>query len=89
MKNQLDELRKKIDKLDDNLLKILAKRFEVVKKIGQNKKKFNIPTADKKRFNEVLKTRINKGKEMDLNKNLIEKIYKIIHYEALKIENLI
>ncbi len=85
MKN-LDDLRKQIDELDENLLRILARRFEVVKKVGQNKKKLNLPAFDEKRFSEVLKSKINKGKEIGLNKNLIKKVYKIIHDEALKIE---
>ena len=89
MKNQLNILRKQIDKLDDSLLKILAKRIDVVNKIGQEKKILNLPALDKGRFREVLTSRINKGKKMGLNKKFVEKIYKTIHKEALKIESLI
>ena len=86
MKNQLNSLRKQIDILDNNLLKILAKRFQMVKKIGQLKKKLNLSTFDKKRFDDVLKTRISKAQQLGLSNDLIKKIYNIIHEEALEIE---
>ena len=37
----LDDLRKEIDKLDDELIKLLNKRMEMVKKVGERKRADN------------------------------------------------
>ncbi|KKT48035.1 MAG: Chorismate mutase [Candidatus Gottesmanbacteria bacterium GW2011_GWA2_44_17] len=76
MKNQLDDLRKQIDEIDKSIINLLAKRMETVKKIGQLKKKSNIPVLDKSRWKKVIKSK----------KGFVKKIYNIIHEEALKIE---
>lgn len=75
MKN-IKDLRKEIDKIDSSIVTLLVKRMEMVKKIGQLKKKKNIPALDQSRWNEVIKTK----------KGFIKKIWEIIHDEALKIE---
>ena len=76
MKTQLDDFRKQIDKIDNQIVDLLAKRMKVVKKVGQLKKKNNIPVLDKSRWQKVIKSK----------KGFVQKIYNIIHEEALKIE---
>jgi len=51
--------------------------MKVVEKVGKYKKENNIPPLDKKRWQEVIKTK----------KGFIKKIWEIIHEEALKIES--
>jgi chorismate mutase len=86
MNNQLEEYRKEIDKIDEELLQILQKRFTVVKKIGRIKKEKNIPPLDEKRWQEVLNKITKKAEKTGLSKNLVTKIYAEIHMTALKIE---
>jgi len=76
MKNQLNDLRKQIDEIDTAIVNLLAKRMKVVEKVGKYKKENNLPPLDKKRWQEVIKTK----------KGFIKKIWEIIHEEALKIE---
>ncbi len=76
MKNQLEDLRKQIDGIDESIVSLLAKRMETVKKVGQLKKKSNIPVLDKSRWQKVIKSK----------KGFVKKIYNIIHEEALEIE---
>ena len=76
MKNQLESLRKQIDGIDESIVNLLAKRMKVVKKIGQLKKKSNIPVLDKSRWQKIIKSK----------KGYIKKIWEAIHHEALKIE---
>ncbi|MEK7177317.1 MAG: chorismate mutase [Patescibacteria group bacterium] len=76
MKNKLEDLRKRIDAIDGSILALLAKRMETVKKIGQLKKKNNIPAFDELRWQKVIKTK----------KGFVKKIWEIIHKEALKVE---
>jgi chorismate mutase len=79
MKKQLDDFRKQIDEIDEQIVNLLAKRMQVVEKVGKYKKENNLPPLDKKRWQEVIKTK----------KGFVKKIWEIIHEEALKIEKLI
>ena len=76
MKTKLEGLRKQIDEIDNSIVILLAKRMEIVKKVGKLKKKSNLPLLDNKRWKEIIKTK----------KGFIRKIWEIIHDEALKIE---
>jgi chorismate mutase len=77
MKDQLEDLRKQIDEIDELIVSLLAKRMKIVKEIGRIKKENNLPVFDKSRWQEVIKSK----------KGFLKKIWKIIHEEALKIEN--
>ena len=76
MKNELDIFRKQIDKIDDQIVDLLAKRMKIVKDVGEYKKKNGLPFFDQSRWQEVIKKK----------KGFVKKIWKIIHEEALKIE---
>ena len=76
MKNQLEDLRKQIDGIDESIVNLLAKRMKVVEKVGQLKKKSNIPVLDKSRWQKIIKSK----------KGFVKKIWKVIHKEALKVE---
>ncbi len=86
MKNQLDYLRKQIDKIDNSIINSLARRIQIVKKIGQYKKSKNIPPFDKFRWQQVLTTIMKKSKSLGLDQKMIKKIYHLIHKQSLKIE---
>jgi len=76
MKNQLESLRKQINEIDEQIISLLAKRMKVVKEVGHLKRKNNIPILDRSRWQKVIKSK----------KGYIKKIWKIIHDEALRIE---
>ncbi len=84
--NKLNNLRKEIDLIDDQLLQTLAKRLKIVSEIGLYKKELKLPALDKKRWNEVLETRIKLGKKLRLSEKLVKKIFEAIHEEALIVE---
>lgn len=82
----LNILRKKIDDIDDSIIRLLAKRLEMVKKVGIYKKQHNIPPLDSTRWQQVLRSKIELGKSLSLPQKLIEIIYNAIHDAALEIE---
>ena len=86
MVENLNVLINKIDKLDENIVSILKKRFDVVKKVGKFKKKYNLPLCDIKRQEEVLKIRIKQGKHKGLNEKFIKNFYGLIFNEALNVQ---
>ncbi len=55
---ELNLLRKKIDEIDDKLLILLKERLAVSKKIGEIKKKNNMPIYDPVREQEIIEMSI-------------------------------
>jgi chorismate mutase len=86
MKKTLQDLRKEIDEIDNELLRVIAKRIDIIREIGLLKKEIKIQPLDEKRWQEVV-TRIRElAVKHNLPLELVEKIYEELHQEALKIE---
>lgn len=86
MNGALQNWRKKIDELDEELLFVLAKRISLVRKIGKFKKQHNISIFDEKRWNKILESSLLKGKTMGLPSELIKKLYALIHKYSRQIQ---
>lgn len=81
--NELNELRKRIDEIDSDLLKDIEKRFEIVKKIAERKKKMGFPIRDLQREKEIINSRCS---ETNLPRETIQKIYQLLIDESVRIE---
>ena len=53
--DEISKLRKKVDEIDDQILKALCERVKICKAIGDAKKKQGMPIRDSSRENEVYK----------------------------------
>ena len=84
--SKLMKLREEIDSLDKELLTVLGRRMRVVEKIGRYKKIGNLKPLDKKRWEEVLKTRISMGKLIGFPPKFIRKLFALIHDKSLSIQ---
>jgi len=84
--DKISELRKKIDVLDQQLLKVLRDRLLIVAEVGRIKKDSGVPPLDQARWNEVLTKRLIMGESFGLRREFIKKILDTIHEEALEIE---
>ena len=82
----LKNLRSEIDVLDEQLMDVIAKRIEVVRKIGNFKKINNIEFLDEKRLQEILKVRIEKAKTLHLSEDFIKSLYILLHEYSLEVE---
>ena len=67
-------IRKKLDKLDNNLLSIIKKRTKLVNQIIKNKK-FKKDIVDRKRINIILKNIKIKSKKKKLDTKITQKIW--------------
>ena len=85
-KQTIEKLRSEVDQIDEQIIRLLSDRMEKVKKIGEIKNKIGKSKLDITRFNKLLKKRIELGKRYELTKDLITKIWNLIHDEALRIE---
>lgn len=86
MRSKLETYRREIDTIDGELLTLLAKRMELVTAVGMWKQKYNRKPLDKKRWEEVLVTRIEKGEKLGLKRRFTQSLYILIHKYALEIE---
>ena len=78
MKNRLTEIRKNIDRLDDELLGLLIKRLKLGKEIGEVKREIGKVVADEAREKQIFQRLIkNAGSKMD-EKDIIEIFSKIL-----------
>lgn len=82
----LQNWRKEIDFLDEQLLNVIAKRLDIVAKIGDYKKVNGIEFRDENRWQEILSSRLKKGKEFRLSEEFIKKLYHLLHEYSLQVE---
>jgi len=81
---ELEALREKIDHIDYELLENLKVRMEIVKVIGEAKRKRKITALQKNRIELLLKQRMQKAEELGLSDSFIRDIFGHIHAESLK-----
>ena len=82
--NKLEVLRSEIDKLDEELIDILARRMNVVQEIGTYKKANKITILQLKRWNQLTQDRIEAGIKMGLSRDFILKLLESVHEEGIQ-----
>ena len=85
----LTQLRKQIDILDDELLELLAKRMRVSQEIGLYKKEHNMPILQAKRYEEILEKRIKEAVKMDMSDEFMKTVLIAIHEESIRQQMLV
>ena len=80
----LAELRRQIDGIDEQLLELLAKRMRISREIGVYKKEHNMPILQSPRYSEILEKRSDMGQTMELNVDFVKEILKEIHEESVR-----
>jgi len=72
----LNDIRKEIDALDDQIAALLNKRMEIVAKVAEYKKQNNVVITDSKRENEIL-ARVCTGENEAELRFVFEKIMEV------------
>ena len=80
----LQLLRQQIDRIDTDLLEILAKRMEVAREIGRYKKEHRMPVVQAARYNDVIRTRVENGSAMQMDPDFLKTILLAIHDESVR-----
>ncbi len=90
--NKLEEIRNKIDKIDDAIADLLSKRMQYAKQAKDEKVQMNKLVIDRRREEEVIEkwceraTRSRRSGEYDLNEEMMKKIVEIVIEYTLKNE---
>ncbi len=84
LQTKLDELRLVIDKLDNELLELLAKRMAVSSQIGAYKRDNNITVLQVAHWKKIIETAVAGANQLGLPKNFIKGVYHLIHDESIR-----
>jgi len=85
-KDELDSLRKEIDKCDNQLFSILKTRCTLAYKIGHIKKCNNLPVVDMDRFDRMVQDKVIRYSGELLTETFIRKVYNVIHRHSCKVQ---
>ena len=80
----LTELRARIDKIDDELLELLARRMRVSQDIGQYKKEHDMPVLQAQRYEELLARRAAQAVEIGMDREFMRTVLQAIHEESIR-----
>ena len=83
----LEQYREQIDSIDQQLLELLMQRMKIINQIGHFKLNNKITILQLRRWENIIKTRIEFGKEMNLPASFIKDILQIIHKESIRQQN--
>lgn len=74
----LKDMRKKIDAVDEQILRLLADRVKICEDIGSAKKMQGLPVKDFAREKQVYQRLRDQAKQLGLNPILVEAVYREI-----------
>ncbi len=80
----LEKLRTEIDKLDGELLLILAKRMEIIDEIGTFKKANKHTLLQHKRLQHIIDDRMAIGSNLGLDRNFLNQLIEIVNDASMK-----
>ena len=83
----IESLRARIDVIDENLLRILADRNEVSRKIGRYKKEHNVAILQAGRWEALLAEMEQKASALGISREAIRSIMTAIHDESVRVQN--
>ncbi len=80
----ITELRKQIDGIDNDLIELLAKRMRVSREIGQYKKEHKMTVLQSKRYSEIIDKRGAQGTLCGISADCMNTIFEAIHEESVR-----
>lgn len=80
----IGRLREEIDVVDENLVRLLSKRMEISRRIGQIKRENKISIIQTSRWDKVLASVVEKGREEGLDEDFVRQVFNAIHEASIK-----
>ncbi len=80
----LEELRRRIDSLDTELLALLEKRMEVSREIGKFKKEHSMPVIQESRYDDLIRSRVADAVELGMSAEFMKTLLQAIHQESVR-----
>lgn len=89
LRAHLRPFRGKIDALDDKIMALLAKRFAIVRQVGELKAAHNFPSYISDRVVQVRERNAATGKKYGINPDFVRMLYSLIIYQSCAEEDII
>lgn len=86
-KDNIEQLRAKIDVLDENLIYTLGSRMKVSRQIGEYKKNNNVAIVQAVRWDALLDKVVEIGYEHGLSKKFLTDVFNAIHEASVEAQN--
>lgn len=83
---QIEDLRIKIDEVDEKVLALIIERLDLVEKIGELKKENGIEIVDEDREQQVLNKLTGLASEKNIDPEIIKKVWKTLMEVSYQIE---
>ena len=83
----LASLREEIDQLDEQLWEVIGKRADVVRQIGEWKRRHGEQVIQPERWQEVLQHCQSVADRHELSETVVQEVMEAIHNESVRIES--
>ena len=83
---ELNEIREKIDKIDNSIMKLLKERMDLMPDVAEYKKSNGFEIFDLAREDKIIKCKKELAREFGLNPEMIEDIFRKIMDEGKDIQ---
>jgi chorismate mutase len=80
----MEAIRVRIDDIDQELLNMLGRRMLLAQQIGDYKKRNNIAILQPDRWNEILTSAVEKGRQRELSDEFVTQLLSAIHQESIR-----
>lgn len=80
----LQELRRRIDAVDTELIGLLEKRMEVSREIGRFKKEHSMPVVQESRYDDLIRSRVADAVELGMSADFMKTVLQAIHQESVR-----
>lgn len=80
----LSDLRRQIDEIDEQILEFMAKRMRVSCEIAQYKKENDVQVLQAGRYDEILTKRSQDGVSMGMSEEFVKEVFEAIHAESVR-----
>jgi chorismate mutase len=82
--HEIGQIREQIDRLDQDMLEIVAKRMELARAIGTIKRNNQVAILQPERWARVLQIHLERGAETELGAEFVSQLVKAIHQESIR-----
>ncbi len=83
---RIDDLRQEVDRIDNEILSLLASRNSVARRIADNKSLTRTPFRDDSREQKVILERLAAAKDHSLNPDLVSRLWEQIMADSLRVQ---
>lgn len=83
---RMEQLRREVDGLDNQLLEVLSSRLDIVREMGRLKREQNVSTLQPHRWDAIVKDRVKKGGKLSLSEDFVLELMQAVHEEAIRMQ---